>query len=437
MTPRKKTADAPTGASKRSTTEHDPKGAVMRVDNPMDLWYLCEKVGYAQRFPKIRSDGQPMYQRVVTQLIRLDDKLFDYHFPYIGEVGYDMTHSPPAPIMSRRQPHRPSEFPLGQYHAIKARLPGYQLNHVEVERTRELLSLGELEGQLNPAMRDQPGAAKALPDVVSRQLSKARGLFRIPDVIRIRDIALGGAAAFSQGNLQTVIEIKFDRDSLSDGQMTAYQKIAGHPKKFRLLETHTCQVTDDSKRDWIRDAMKEPVYRPVAEAGARGNLCLRPDIEAYPLLEGQVEQELQTLRHYLNPNPYPPLPAGPQLVPIDPTRETQRERERQQGQTAIGLALGGPLFAVGAAAVVAEVGGAAVLATGAKIGRDTALLGQVAGQTVRYTRQVVPHVTLGGSTYAMAEVNDQPSHNLRFDNQWLYDFVNDARTEQAYLYWPD
>lgn len=437
MTPRKKTADAPAGASKRSTTERDPTGTVMRVDNPLDLWYLCEKVGYAQRFPKIRSDGQPMYQRVVTQLIRLDDKFFDYRFPYIGEVGYDMTRDPPAPIMSRRQPHRPSEFPLGQYHAIKARLPGYQLNHVEVERTRELLSLGELESELSPAMRNQPGDAKALPDVVRRQLGKVRGLFRIPDVIRIRDITLSGPAAFSQGNLRTVIEIKFDGDTLADDQRTAYQKIAGDFNNFRLLETHTCQVDDRRKRAWIRDAMKEPVYRPVAEAGVRNNLCLRPDVEAYPLLEGQVEQELQALRHYLNPDPYPPLPAGPQLVHIDPAQEAQRERQRQQDQAAIGLALGGPLFAVGAAAVVAEVGGAAVLATGAKVGRDAALLGQVAGQTVRYARQVVPRVTLGGSAYAMAEVNDQPSHDPAFDDQWLYDFMNDTRTEQTYLYWPD
>lgn len=437
MSPKKKTADVPTGASKRSTTERDPQGTVMRVDNPLDLWYLCEKVGYAQRFPKIRSDGQPMYQRVVTQLIRLDDKFFDYHFPYIGEVGYDMTHSPPIPIMSRRQPHRPSEFPLGQYHAIKARLSGYQLGHVEVERTRELLSLGELEDQLTASMRNQPDDAKALPDVVRRQMGKVRGLFRIPDVIRLRDTALSNAAAFSQSNLQAVIEIKFDGDKLSEEQIEAYQDIAGKDENFRLLETRTCQVDDRRKRVWIRDAMKEPVYRPVAEAGARSNLCLRPDVEAYPLLEGQVEQELQALRHYLNPDPYPPLPAGPQLVPIDPTDEAQRERERQRGQAAIGISLGGPLFAVAAAAVAAEVGGTAAAAAGAAIARDAALLGQVAGQTVRYARQVVPRVTLGGSAYAMAEVNDQPSQDLHFDDQWLYDLYKSTRTEQTYLYWPD
>ena len=64
-----------------------------------------------------------------------------------------------------------------------------------------------------------------------------------------------------------------------------------------------------------------------------------------------------------------------------------------------------------------------------------ALLGQVAGQLVRYPRQVVASVALGSGSYAMAKQGAEPEP---IDRRWLDDFVSDrVRDEQVYLYWPD
>ncbi|MGK6520298.1 hypothetical protein AB6S00_011525 [Enterobacter hormaechei] len=61
------------------------------VTNPLDLWYLCEKINYALSNPLIDKDGSRQYQRVVTRIIRKENEFFDFHHPYIGECGYDMT----------------------------------------------------------------------------------------------------------------------------------------------------------------------------------------------------------------------------------------------------------------------------------------------------------------------------------------------------------
>jgi len=110
------------GGSARGSTKPDASGQVLPVTNPLDLWYLCEKARYASANPYRRAnDEAPMYQRTVALMIRADNELFEYRWPYCAEVGYDMTRTPPAPIMSKRQPHRPSSFPLSQYKRWEAR----------------------------------------------------------------------------------------------------------------------------------------------------------------------------------------------------------------------------------------------------------------------------------------------------------------------------
>ncbi len=61
-----------------------------------------------------------------------------------------------------------------------------------------------------------------------------------------------------------MIEIKFPGDRLSREQQINYMNIAGNEDNFRLLETDVCQIDDKRKREWIRDAVQEPVYKPVA-----------------------------------------------------------------------------------------------------------------------------------------------------------------------------
>ncbi|MEC5317869.1 VRR-NUC domain-containing protein [Brenneria populi subsp. brevivirga] len=400
MSTGKKTATPAAGSETTTDTKKEPGGTAALVTDPLDLWYLCEKVGYALNNPKIRSDGQPMYQRVVTQLIRLDDEMFSYHFPYIGEVGYDMTQNPPKPVMSRMRPNYPSTFPLSKYAAIKKghqwRVRGLAGSDIAVELVSELMSLEELESTLTPEMRQSAGKAKPLPDELENMLKKRRrGMLRIPDVVRLKNRMLIGKQAFSQSNLHTVIEIKFPGDRLDPEQQLAYERIAGIRKNFRLLKTDTCQVDDKAKREWLRDAKKEPVYLPVGLAGARNRLCQRPEIEAYPLLEGLIAREHQQVKDYFVPY-YPPLNAGPRLEPMpDPALAAAQEQKRRQARAQLELALGGPFFAISAGAAV---GGVATAASGG----EGLLLGRAAGQVVSYVSNM-----LAGGAAAVSDAGER------------------------------
>ncbi|MBD2792534.1 VRR-NUC domain-containing protein [Xenorhabdus szentirmaii] len=455
MAGKKKTATLPQESPKKTPTVSQPEGAVAPVTNPLDLWYLCEKVNYAIKNPKKRSDGQMMYQRVVTQLIRKDDRAFNYHFPYIGEVGYDMTQSPPKPIMSRRNPNWPSTFPLSKFHAIKKgygyRLRGLGLSDVEVQRILELLTSGELESLLSPEMRQQHGAAKPLPNELEQLIKGQKGLFRIPDVVRIKNIMLAGKLAFSQENIHTVIEIKFPGDRLTPEQRVAYVDIAGGRMKFRLLETGVCQVDDKRKREWIRDAKKEPVYVPVGLAGARMNSdesqCLRPDVVAYPLLEGDIEQEFQQVQQFLAPH-QPARQSGPRFEPVDPAVRIAQERELEKARGKLGAILGAPLFVAGSGAALATAATTTTTAVTGAVAEVEVLIGYIGGQVVRYARTIGTGVAVGSSaagTYATAEphpVEPQPvGPKIKPEYEGLsrtMKFLNDPlQPSQDYIYWPD
>ncbi|ATA26727.1 hypothetical protein BIY26_07415 [Brenneria goodwinii] len=442
MSTGKKTATPATENTPTATTKKEPVGTAAPVTDPLDLWYLCEKVGYALNNPKIRSDGQPMYQRVVTQLIRLDDELSDYHFPYIGEVGYDMTQNPPKPVMSRKRPNYPSSFPLSKYAAIKRghqwRVRGLAGSDIAVEVVSELMSLDELESTLTPDMRQSADKAKPLPDELSKIFNKRQGLFRIPDVVRLKNRMLIGKQAFSQPNLHTVIEIKFPGDNLSDKQQRDYEYIAGVRRNFRLLKTDTCQVDDKAKREWLRDAQKEPVYLPIGLAGARNRLCQRPEIEAYPLLEGLIAREHQQVKDYFLPY-YPPVSAGPRLEPLpDPAIDAAQQRQRQRSRAQLEMALGGPFFAisagVAAGGVVTIVSGSAAVATGSAASGNGLLLGKAAGQVVSYVRNMLAGgAAAGAGGYAFAE---QPAAPASYSRTLTF-LDNPAQQRQDYVYWPD
>lgn len=431
----KKSATIPGTPTKKTSTVTQPVGTVSQVTNPLDLWYLCEKVNYALKFPKISSDGAVLYQRVVTRLIRFDDKNFDFHFPYIGEVGYNMTQNPPGPIMSQRKPNWPSSFPLSKFWAIKKgydfRMRGLGISDVVVERISELMTRNELENILGPEMRNQPGKAKSVPNELDRFLKGRRGLFRIPDVIRINNTMLTGKQAFTQQNIHTVIEIKFPGDRLSPEQQVAYQRIAGDRQKFRLLETKVCQIDDKRKREWIRDAKKEPVYLPV---GLAGHKPLPQGREPYPLLEGEIQREFEAVQQYFAPF----IPANydmPRLEPMpDPALLAMQQQQLEQARGQLGMAVGGPFFAISGGIVLGTgVGALPALGFG---GRE--LLGKSGDQVIRYATSLLAG---GGSVrYATANQDEQVSAKSqpKYPEDGSSEFLNDvAKTQQEYVYWPD
>ena len=422
MTAGKKTAGLPGAPTKKAPTVKEPTGTAVPVTNPLDLWYLCEKVNYALKNPSIRSDGQVMYQRRVTRMIRQDDKNFNFHFPYIGEVGYDMTQETPTPLMSKRHPTWPSSFPLSQYRLIKQ---GYEarlrdMAEGKVERIIELLTRDELE------TLPRPGAADVVLDDAMNVILRRKGSFRIPDVIRLRDISLTGHAAFSQGNIHTVIEIKFPGDRLSREQQLAYEYIAGDENKFRLLETHVCQIDDKRKREWIREAVQEPVYKPVSDAlGETEKICIRPDVPAYPLLEGEMEQEFQQVQQHFNSlaGDYWVPPPGIHLSALRPQPDAGEQarvaRERERAAGFLGSLLVGPMVVIPAAAGV----GAAAATAG------ETLTGTLSGTAVRYARTVTTFLLPAGSA-GVATAAEPAGHPAPTSPLIL-------KQRQDFVYWPD
>jgi hypothetical protein len=149
------------------------------VVNPLDLWYLCEKADYAKRNPYRRAkDGKRMFQRTVSTLVRADNELFKYHFPYCGEVGFDMTVSPPTPLMSRDEKWRPSRSPLSFYKQITNKaLPDFHTLEVEYD----LIGKDELEALIALPLPDDANKRGIWTDVDGG----VRGLLRIPDILRL------------------------------------------------------------------------------------------------------------------------------------------------------------------------------------------------------------------------------------------------------------
>uniref|UniRef100_C5CNC8 Uncharacterized protein n=1 Tax=Variovorax paradoxus (strain S110) TaxID=543728 RepID=C5CNC8_VARPS len=76
-----KTASPNPSPGRKSTTRPSTEGTILPVTNPLDLWYLCQKAGYAEKYPLKNSNGSPMYQRTVTQWVRKDGEFFGWHFP--------------------------------------------------------------------------------------------------------------------------------------------------------------------------------------------------------------------------------------------------------------------------------------------------------------------------------------------------------------------
>lgn len=430
---------APAGGAK-TTTKPKAEGTALPVVNPLDLWYLCEKAIYAKRNPYRRArDNRPMYQRTVTRLVRADNELFVYRFPYCGEVGYDMTVSPPTPLMSREESWRPSRFPLSYYKQITSKaLPNYPTLEVETD----LLSKDELESMI---------AMPLPPDVEKRGIwtdaqGGVRGLLRIPDVVRLRRFTNPDEAQYSQPNLACVIEMKFPGDSLRDEQKEAYIFIAGASNNFRLLQTSRCDTADRRlRRNWMRASQKEPIYKPASKAMS---LPSRVMADPYALLVGLIDEEHDLARRQLEVRP--PPPGTPVMSALPDAADA--DARRRQGVAQIEMTLAAPFVAIGAimlaivAAPAASAGGAAT---------ETAITAQAGAKVIQFERYLRVARTAGTAGAAAgvaeklaAETADVPKATapdmtpeqqrqweayMAWEEQQRYQ-PND---EKHYLFWPD
>ena len=420
----------------RGSTKPDASGQVLPVTNPLDLWYLCEKATYASANPYRRAgDDAPMYQRTVALMIRADNELFEYHWPYCAEVGYDMTKTPPAPIMSKKQPHRPSSFPLSQYKRISSRqFPQYSSLEVVVD----ILRLEELE-QMIPVPLPSNAENGIWQDVQTGQI----GNLRIPDVVRVIDYTLGGSPQYSQPNLASVIEMKFGGDSLSYKQTIAYTRIAGDRLKFRLLHNDRCDRADRrQRRKWMTAAQKEPVYKRVSQVMS---LPLRASADPHGLVVGAIDAEHQAARQVLEVRP--PPPGTPVMSATPDMRDADAATARARAQ--IEMALMGPFVIVGAAGIGTAM--TTVAAGGATISGST-LIARAGPRAVHYSRVVnwsrfsSGTVAAGTTAAAFAQLADGSSAPVQSPElqrqweayqEWEASQRHQLHTEQLYLFWPD
>ena len=425
---------APDGKT-RSVTKPSSSGMVLPVTDPLDLWYLCEKASYAKATPYKRAkDGYPMYQRTVSQLVRCDNEAFKYHFPYCGEVGFDMSKSPPQPIMSKREPHRPSSFPLSQYQQLRNR-HFEQLASMRVET--DLLSKTDLEQLLSPTPSTSDGALW-----IDGQ-KKPPGLLRIPDVLRLRSFGNPGMSQYSQGNLASVIEMKFPGDRLTRDQQTAYADIAGGYQKLRLLETRNCDSSDKQKwREWVRSSASEPVYRPVAQVTS---LASRAAAARHKLLVGRIDAEHTAARLRLE-NQFIAL-GTPVMTAAPDERAIQAENRR--AVAGIEITLAAPFVAIGAAMTSVAVAPATAAV------EATALVANAGGHSIRFkpfitavTKRLLAGagVGTGAAMPAFAHPNIEPSHStLLADEQeaqarwteWNQLQQHQQTTVHNYVFWED
>ena len=71
---------------------------------PQDKKVLCMALCQCDKTPQVGKDGQQLKQICVAKTMKEVDKQLEYKSPYKQEINYDMTKSPPEPIMDKDVP---------------------------------------------------------------------------------------------------------------------------------------------------------------------------------------------------------------------------------------------------------------------------------------------------------------------------------------------
>lgn len=294
----------------RSKTKLSSGGKQLRLDDPLDKGYLCGKMCSCNLGTAIISKtGAMLRQRCASARVWFDEEINHLVWRYKAEVGFSMKARPPAPLMSRKQPNRPSRFPLG-------------------EAIGQGIMKKDLEGKIQ------------------------KGLLRIPDCIILKITGPELAAMRASGvidwkrlipikaNIETVVEMKFDGDKLSEQQRRAYRQIAG-PENFRLLEMSDCDCGGKKREQPATEPVRAPVTTPLLflPTGPKGPLGGKPI--TFPV----------------------PQPVRPMYGPVVPASESVPMSNALKATIAVGgiiiigaiVIVAAPEIAVGAAVV--EVGG--------------------------------------------------------------------------------
>jgi hypothetical protein len=180
---------------------------------PLDKKVLCSAICQCDKMPDIGKDGKQLKQFCVSGRLQVLDRVSHHRSPYKQEINYDMSQSPPAPIMDR------GIATMGHRY-----LPGWITKHWGTQPEH------------------------------SASYTAGLGLIRRPDVVIVND----PARPPTQDNIKQIVEMKFPPDTLTERQRKAYEKIAGSPDKLETLKPSQCEC----------DASEpEPEKVPVTELG--------------------------------------------------------------------------------------------------------------------------------------------------------------------------
>jgi hypothetical protein len=180
---------------------------------PLDKKVLCSAMCQCDKMPDIGKDGKQLKQFCVSGRLQVLDRLSHHRSPYKQEINYDMSQSPPAPIMDS------GIATMGHRY-----LPGWITKHWGAQPEH------------------------------SASYTAGLGLIRRPDVVIVND----PARPPTQDNIKQIVEMKFPPDTLTERQRKAYEKIAGSPDKLETLKPSQCEC----------DASEpEPEKVPVTELG--------------------------------------------------------------------------------------------------------------------------------------------------------------------------
>lgn len=182
------------GAGQTNTIELAPASL-----NPADKKVICKAICVCAREPDTGTSGQNLKQQCVSRNLRDVDRAMDWQSPYKSEVNYDMTQTPPSPIMR-------SANPLEAHPYLPAWIAKYW-----------------------------PGGKEEYPT--------GSGAVRRPDVVVVND----GSQPPIQSNIKSIVEIKFPPQTKDLEQDEDYARIAGDEGKVVTMGPADCDCSNDDE----------------------------------------------------------------------------------------------------------------------------------------------------------------------------------------------
>ncbi|MCX8587158.1 MULTISPECIES: hypothetical protein [unclassified Gilliamella] len=396
----------------------------------------------------------------MTKWIRQEAELAGYKWPYCGEVGYNMTRTPPIPLTSKNEPHRPSNFPLSQFRVVFREYReintygdpegSYLFDFSGADTIDPMVSKTELENTLalkrsgdNDIVEDY---RTINPKVAKDRFPNGRGMIRIPDIIKKKDHRLLGEEGYSPNNIDTVIEVKFPGDTLSRYQQEDYLIIASNNRnKFRLMTLEQCEYRRRGKKEeeeMLTKAKADPIFQVVGETALTNP-------QQVLSIEQQIQMEYDAFsKHVIKWIKQQEVEySRPQIFAQDNTNREALEQGWKRYEQHHEQVVNAPLAAVGVAIIGAMTAGmsfmassaeslaaATVTRSGAKvielfpIIRTTVIAGGVAANAERLAAK-----EKSTNSYIL-ENNNQLTYYADFDKQEHLKYQDDRLIEIDYRY---